>query len=123
VLAGDGGVFGAGDEGGADLRVAVGGDAHADAAGADEDAKVGLARDHFVADQGGEVGVIDRFRSENAEISDEQPFAGEVSVDVLFQFKPAVVGSDGDAEGRVVCSGTDRSGHGLVLGLILVEEF
>ena len=96
--AGDGGVFGGVYQGGADLREAVGRNAHADAAGANEDAKIRLARDDFIADLGREVRVIHGFRGEDAEIRHGKPFAGEVGVDGLFQLESAVVGGDGDAK-------------------------
>ena len=98
VAAGDAGGVLAVDEGGADVLVAVGGDAHADACFTNEDAEIVMARDDVAADGFREIGVIDRIGGGGAEVGDDAAFCQEVGVDFFLQFEAAVVGSDGDAE-------------------------
>ena len=88
VEARHGGVFGVVHQGGADLREAVGRDAHADAAGADENTEIGFACDDLVADLRCKVRVVHGFRSEDSEIGHWKPLSREVGVEGLFNSNP-----------------------------------
>ena len=91
MAAGKAGVVGGVDERGAHLREAVCGDAHADSAGAHENAEVGLMGADGGADGLGKVGVVDAFRPGGAEVGHGMPLAGEEFVDGFFELKSAVV--------------------------------
>ncbi len=93
-------VVGVVDERGADLRIAVGRDAHADAALADEDAEVGLAGEHVAADRlrrspGNPPSRASSCRSPRR----RSPSCERCCVDGLLQLDAAVIGADGDAQG------------------------
>jgi len=98
VFPGDGGVFRLLNERGADLRVAIGGDAHADTAFAEKNAEIGLPLNHFLAGGFGIVRVIDGFRGESAEIGYGIAFFGKGIVNRLFEFDTAVISGHGDAQ-------------------------
>ena len=83
----------------ADVAVAVGGDAHADARGAGEDAEIIGAIGDVAGDEVRVVGVIDRAVGVGAEVMDVMADGLEVGDDGVFEIEGAVIGSDGDAEG------------------------
>jgi serine-type D-Ala-D-Ala carboxypeptidase/endopeptidase (penicillin-binding protein 4) len=101
MLTGDGRFFHAADIRGADVAVAVRGDAHADAGGAGEDAEIEGTVRHVAGDEVGVGRIIDRFVALGAEVGDLMADLLKVGNDCVFQIDGAVVGTDGNAEGRM----------------------
>ena len=100
VLAGHAGHEGVEDLGGADVGELVGGDGHAGAGGADEDAAVEGAVGDAAGDLGGEVGVVDGFGAVGAEVRDfDAVTLGKPVLDLPFQFKTAVVRGQSNLHG------------------------
>src|SRR5690606_31818535 len=75
----------------------VGGDGHADARAADEDAAVRTALGHRPAHRRGEVGVVARRPVVGAQVVDLVPLLGQGGPQVLLQVETRMVGTDGDA--------------------------
>ena len=96
VLAGDGGGGGITHEAGLDARVAVRGDAHADAGGAYEDACVGAAVEHALADEFSKVRVVHGGSVVGAEVLDAISTGLQMRHDGVFQGEAAMVGGDGE---------------------------
>lgn len=101
VLAGDGSSRCVMHEAGLDARVAVRGNAHADAGGADEDACIRAAIEHTSGDEFGVVGVIDRGRVIHAEVFDGVAGVQQVVEDGVLEIESAMVGGDGDGFRKV----------------------
>ena len=83
-------------QGGADFRVAVGGDGNADAAAADQNAALRLSLFHGAGEGVAEIGIINRFKAIGAEIQDRETAAHEVVLDLVFEIKTGMVAGDGD---------------------------
>ncbi len=81
---------------GAHLAVAVGGDRHADAGAADEQAAPRLAGLHRSRHLLGEVGIIDRLRAVGAEIEHVKSQSAQLRQKNGFQLIAAMIGGDGD---------------------------
>ena len=101
VLAGDQCLVDRADIGRAHMAVTVGGDAHADARSAAEDAEIeGLVGD-IAGDHIGVVGIIDRTIVMGAEIVDLVTDRFEVGNNGVFEVEGAVIGSNGNAKSGV----------------------
>ena len=86
-------------QGTADPMHFICGDGHADACGADHDALFALAGGHRLCCGAGEVGVVAALLATGTEILYFVARGGQIGLDVLFQSKSAVIGSDGDHHG------------------------
>ena len=83
-------------QGGADAGDFVGGDAHADAAAADENAVVGFVPGDGQSGGDGEIGIVAAFGLISAEIHHLMAFAGEDALDQLFGFVAPVIAANGN---------------------------
>src|ERR1043166_2362925 len=79
--------------GGADAVPFVGCDRHANAAAADQDAKIGALLADVVRDGAGIVRVINRFRRGSAFIADLNALLLKVLFDLIFQLVACVIGA------------------------------
>ena len=110
VLAAEGGAGGIANEGGADAGDLVGGNAHAHAAAANEQAEFGAAIGHGFRHGQGEVGiVIGGVVGGRAEILDGQSLLLQVFYESLLQFEAAVIRADGESHGRRLGGNTSQN--------------
>ena len=93
---------------GAGARHLVGGDAHADAGGADQKAQLVLALGHAARHGLGVVGVISGIQRVRAEVRDLQAVLGQVLLQQLLQLVATMIRADGDGLGR--CGATGGGG-------------
>lgn len=84
------------DKGGADVGIFIGGDAHADAGFADEDAEIGVSGEDLVDNGAGVVGVVDGVERVTSEVFELMPVFFESAKDNGLKVIASVVGSDGD---------------------------
>jgi hypothetical protein len=89
------------DIGCANVRVAVGGNAHADTRGAGKDAEFVGFVSHTAGDYIRVVGVINRTIAMSAEIMDLMADRLQMGKDGVFQIEGSVVGSNGNAKSRM----------------------
>ncbi len=98
MLAGDEGFLHRADVGGTDMAVAVGGDAHADARGAGQNAEIiGAIRD-VAGDEVCEVGIIDGFAGVGSEVMDFVTAGFQMRGDGVFEIDGTVIGCRGRRE-------------------------
>ena len=81
---------------GADTGHLVGGDGHADARSAHEEATLRLARAHRVRHGRGEIRVVHRVGGVRADIQHTMSLGSEPLVEVLLEGEPGVIGSNRD---------------------------
>ena len=98
VLAGGGGFLDVADIGGADVGVAVRGDAHAHSGSAGEDAEVKSGVRNVASHGVSEIRIIHGIRRVGAEILDLMSGLPEMGHDGVFHFIRAMIGADGDAD-------------------------
>ena len=101
---------------GADAGELVGGDGHADAGAADQDAAVDFAAADFLGHQGREVGVVDAFVRRRAVVDHVVPFGFEQGDHLLLQVISSMITGDGNFHrmGLSCCSDCRQSqGSGL----------
>ena len=96
VLAAQARHFGRDDRRGADAGNLVGGDGHADARAADEDAALVLARGHGAGNGRGEIRIVDRVFRLGAEVAIGNPASIQEALDVFLETHPRMIRADRD---------------------------
>ncbi len=82
------------DDGGLNSGVAVRGNGHADPGGATENAEILFARSDGLGNEGGVVGVIDRFLGERARVFNLVTRATQMRDNSFLEFESTVIGAD-----------------------------